>query len=189
MKYCEMGGLLRTLQSTDNPIGNYLKVLTEKGLLIKDEIVSGLRGVFMQTLESGDVVLGDGVLRKLRQTQQIVSQMWDADRKFIVIHIELPEEEVYKRLHDRLQCKACGRTFSIQLDHLSLETPCPVCGGQLYRRGDDTEQQAVKTRIEAFYRDTVPVLEWLEEQGVLVRVDGMQTPEQIFSDILQIIEQ
>ncbi|HPC34653.1 MAG TPA: nucleoside monophosphate kinase, partial [Candidatus Absconditabacterales bacterium] len=51
MKYFETGGILRSLQSTDNAIGNYLKNIIENGLLVKDEIVSGLFGVFLETLE------------------------------------------------------------------------------------------------------------------------------------------
>jgi hypothetical protein len=57
MKYFETGGILRSLQSNENAIGNYLKDLTKNGLLVADEVVSGLWGVFMATLGENDWIL------------------------------------------------------------------------------------------------------------------------------------
>ncbi|MDR3169917.1 MAG: nucleoside monophosphate kinase [Candidatus Peribacteria bacterium] len=161
MKYCEMGDVLRTLQMSDNAIGNYLVSYTQRGLLIKPEIISSLRGVFMVTIQENEVILGDGVLRMMGQTLPIVQQMRDKERSFVVVNIEITEEEVWKRIAKR---------------------------NQTSHRLDDADQQAIKNRIEAFYRDTVPALERLDEQGVLVRVDGMRSEAEIFADILKIVQ-
>jgi adenylate kinase len=161
MKYCEMGAILRTLQMSDNAIGNYLAYYTQNGLLIKPGITSSLRGVFMETVQENEVILGDGVLRTVGQTIPIVEQMWDKERSFVVVNIEITEEEVSKRIAKR---------------------------NQTSHRLDDADQQAIKNRIEAFYRDTVPALERLDEQGVLVRVDGMRSEAEIFADILKILQ-
>jgi hypothetical protein len=59
MKYFEMGEILRALQSNDNALGNYMARYVPKGLLINPSIPAGLRGVFMETLEEGDMILGD----------------------------------------------------------------------------------------------------------------------------------
>jgi adenylate kinase len=161
MKYCEMGAILRTLQMSDNAIGNYLAYYTQHGLLLKPEIIASLRGVFMETINEHEVILGDGVLRTMGQTLPIVQQMWDKERPFVVVNIEITEEEVWNRIAKR---------------------------NQTSHRVDDADQQAIKNRIEAFYRDTVPALERLEGQGVLVRVDGMKSEQEIFVDILQILQ-
>ncbi|MDR0369204.1 MAG: nucleoside monophosphate kinase [Candidatus Peribacteria bacterium] len=160
MKYCEMGAILRTLQMSDNAIGNYLAYYVQQGLLIKPEITSSLWGVFMETVNENEIILGDGVLRTMGQTIPIVQQIWDKERSVIVINIEITEEEVRNRIAKR---------------------------NQTSHRVDDASQQAIHNRIEAFYRDTVPALERLEEQGILIRVDGMRSEQEIFQDILKII--
>ncbi|MDR2189807.1 MAG: nucleoside monophosphate kinase [Candidatus Peribacteria bacterium] len=164
MKYFEMGGILRALQATDNVLGKYISYYTKNGLLINPAIPAGLWRVFMETLQEGEWILGDGMLRTLEQTIQIVQQMRERDRSFVVVCLEIPDEEVYKRL-----------THRAKLDGNNA-------------RKDDTDAQAIKNRIEAFHRETEPALEWLEGQGVLVRVNGMQTEEEIFGEILRIVE-
>ena len=156
-----------------------------KGLLVDDGVVSGLWWVFLSTLEEGDIVLGDGVFRKIGQTIQIVEKMWDKERLFSVVNIDIPEEEVYKRLTSRIVCKSCSKTFSILQEGDISE--CPACKGELVRRNDDEDKKAIATRIEAFHRDTVPCLEWLEKQGVLVRLDGMKPSQELFQDILAVM--
>jgi adenylate kinase len=165
MKYFEMGGILRALQATDNVLGNYISYYTKNGLLINPAIPAGLWGVFMETLQEGDMILGDGMLRTLEQTIEIVQQMRDKERSFMVICLEIPDEEVYKRVSKRANTDGSNA------------------------RKDDTNEQAIKNRIEAFHRDTEPALEWLEEQGVLVRVDGMQTEGEIFGEILKKLQE
>jgi adenylate kinase len=163
MKYFEMGGILRALQSNDNAIGKYLARYVPKGLLINPAVSAGLRSVFMETLEEGDRILGDGTLRTLEQTIPMVQKMRDAERSFVVICLEIPDEEVYKRLAKRATTDGS------------------------HARKDDTNAQAISNRIQAFYRDTQPALERLDEQGVLVRINGMQSAEAIFQEILSIV--
>ena len=163
MKCFEMGGILRALQSNDNAIGNYLAYYTKNGLLVNPAIPAGLWSVFMETLGEGDMILGDGMLRTMDQTVQIIQKMWDKGRDFVVVCLEIPEEEVFKRVAKRATAD----------------------GSQA--RNDDIDDQAIRNRIEAFYRDTEPALKWVEEQGLLVRVDGMRSEEEIFAEILKII--
>jgi len=163
MKYFEMGGILRALQSTDNAIGNYLARYVPKGQLIKPAVSAWLRNVFMETLEEEDMVLWDGMLRTVEQTIQIVQKMRDKERSFVVVDLAIPDEEVYKRVAKRVNADGS------------------------HARKDDINEQAIRNRIEAFHRDTKPALEWLEEQGLLVRVDGMRSEGEIFAEILRII--
>jgi adenylate kinase len=65
---------------------------------------------------------------------------------------------------------------------------CPVCGGALYRRNDDEDTQAIATRLESFHRDTQPCIDWLEEKGLLVHIDGMQSPQKVFQEIIKVME-
>lgn len=186
LKYFETWWILRSLQSSDNAIWNYLKDITANGLLVKDEIISWLFGVFLETLWSEDVVLADGCMRRLGQTNVIMEQFQKRNRKFIVIELIIPEEEVYKRLANRTMCKNCGANFNI-LIHGDIDK-CMECWWELYRRNDDIDQNAIKNRIDIYYKDIVPALKMLDEKWYLVKINGMQTIDEVFQQILSIIQ-
>lgn len=75
LKYFETGWILRSLQSNDNAIWNYLKDITANWLLVKDEIISSLFWVFLETLWNWDIILWDWCMRKLWQTKIIMEQI------------------------------------------------------------------------------------------------------------------
>lgn len=188
MKYCEMGWILRWLQTTDNPIWNYLKNIVSTGWLVKNEIVSGLRWVFMETVADDEIILGDWMLRQLGQTIQITSKMRDKNRFFKVIHIEIPDSEVFKRIQSRLLCRSCGRSFStIYQPELHSGGKCPNCWWELYTRPDDADPEAIRQRIQNFYQSTTPCLERLDNQGLLIKIDWMKSEEEVFQQILSIL--
>ena len=113
--YFETGNILRALMSNENVIGNYLRETVNSGRLVKDEIVIGLFKVFLETLDDKGL-LGDGSLRRIGQTKGILDALLERGRKLLVIQLEIPEEEVYKRLAQRKMCKNCGTIHSMLID-------------------------------------------------------------------------
>jgi len=186
MKYFETWWILRALQSNDNAIWNHLRDITANGLLVKDEIVSGLFWVFLETLWDDDIVLADGCMRKIWQSKEIVRLLEQKNRKFVVIELVIPEEEVYTRLSNRITCKTCGANFNISL-HGEVNK-CLECWWEVYRRNDDINQNAIKNRIDAYHDNIVPSLEMLDKMWYLVKVDAMLSADEIFQKILEIIE-
>lgn len=185
-KYFETGWILRSLQSSDNAIWDYLKDITANGLLVKDEIISGLFWVFLETLSESDIVLWDGCMRKIGQNKAIMSQLLKRNREFVVIELVVPKEVVYERLANRIICKDCGKNFNVLL-HGDLDK-CSECGGELYRRNDDSDIQAVENRLNVYKNDIVPWLDMLDKLWRLVKIDGNQSIEKVFEDILEIIK-
>lgn len=183
-KYFETWWILRALSSTDNAIGNYIRNAVESWALIKDEVTVSIFNVFLQTVEVWDVLLIDWVLRKLWQTQAICKEMQKAGREFIVLHFDLPDELVYQRLASRIVCGKCWNNVNWG----SVWWKCEKCGWKLIRRADDSSMDAVKTRIEAFHRDTEPWLKWVEENWWLVHIDANRKVEEIFQDVLKYVE-
>lgn len=184
-KYFETGWILRALQSSDNAIWNHLKSITASGLLVKDEIISALFGAFLETLGDWDIVLWDGCMRKTGQTKAIMAQLLQRNRDFVVIELVVPEEVVYERLANRVICKDCATNFNVLL-HGDLDK-CSDCGWELYRRNDDSDSEAVENRLAVYRNDIVPALEMLDELWRLVKIDGTQSIEKVFEDILEII--
>lgn len=187
LKYFETWNILRTLQSSDNAIWNYLKDITANGLLVKDEIIVWLFRIFLETLWDWEIILADWCMRRIWQTKSIIEQIKEKGRNFVVIEITLPEEEVYKRLSNRIMCKHCDWNFSIILDG-DIES-CLKCNWELYRRNDDQDERAIKNRIDSYKKEVLPALNMIDEMWYLLRIDGMQPVDHVFQQILKIIEQ
>lgn len=186
LKYFETWWILRSLQSSDNAIWNYLKNITANWLLVKDEIISWLFWIFLETLSQWDVVLADWCMRRLWQTKSIMKQFEIRKRDFIVIELIIPEEEVYKRLENRLICKKCGLSFNVLSD--GEINKCLECSGELYRRNDDQDINAIKNRIDVYKNDIIPALEMLDTKWFLVKIDWIQKIDEVFQEILNIVK-
>ena len=183
-KYFETWEILRTLSSSDNAIGNYIRKAVESGELIKDEVTVSIFNVFLQTVEKWDVLLIDWVLRKMWQTQAICKEMQKAGREFVALNFDLPDEVVYQRLASRIVCKKCGNNANGWI----IWWKCEKCGWELIRREDDSNIEAIKTRIEAFHNETESWLKWVEENGWLVHIDANRSVDEIFKDVLKYVK-
>lgn len=180
-KYFETWWILRALSSNDNAIWNYIKHTLDTGWLIKDDVTVAVFNVFLQTVENWDRLLIDGVLRKLYQTQKVCELMQKSGREFVVLHFDLPDEVVYQRLASRIICGNCGNNAN----GWSVGEKCEKCWWNLIRREDDSNIEAIKTRIEAFHNETEPGLKWVEENGWLVHIDANRSVKEIFEDVLK----
>ena len=183
-KYFETWEILRTLSSSDNAIGNYIRKAVESGELIKDEVTVSIFNVFLQTVEKWDVLLIDWVLRKMWQTQAICKEMQKAGREFVVLNFDLPDEVVYQRLASRIVCKKCWNNANGG----KVWWKCDKCWWELIRREDDSNIEAIKTRIEAFHNETESLLKWVEENGWLVHIDANRSVDEIFKDVLKYVK-
>ena len=181
--YFETWSILRALASTDNVIGNYIRNTLETGWLIKDEVVVAVFNVFLQTVEKWNRLLMDWVLRKMEQTQAICKKMQEAWRDFIVIHFDMPDDIVYERLASRVVCAKCGNNAHWWI----VSWRCEICWWELIRRKDDSNVDAVRTRIRSFHQDTQPALDRVEQQWRLVHVDASRWVDEVFDDVLKYV--
>jgi adenylate kinase len=183
--YFETGNILRALMSNDNAIWDYLKDTVNSGRLVSDNIITGLFKLFLETVEN-KTILWDWNLRKIGQTKGILHALLDKWRDPIIVLLEIPEEEVYKRLEHRKMCKECWTIYST-LTEWEINT-CKKCWWELYVRTDDADINAIKTRIEEFKKETIPALEYVESLWHLVKIDWMQPIDEIFKQIEKLIE-
>ena len=183
--YFETGNILRALMSNDNAIWDYLKDTVNSWRLVPDNIITGLFKLFLETVENKPI-LWDWNLRKIGQTKGILHALLDKWRDPIIIMLEIPEEEVYKRLEHRKMYKECWAILSTLMEWEI--TTCKKCWGELYIRTDDADINAIKTRIEEFKKETIPALEYVESLWHLVKIDWMQPINEIFKQIEKLIE-
>jgi len=99
------------------------------------------------------------------------------------IYIEVPNEVLVKRLSGRLLCRTCQAAYHIVNSPPKIPGRCDKCGGELYRRSDDKEE-TVKERLNVFFAQTLPMLDYYKKQGKLIKVNGNQEIQKVTEEIL-----
>jgi adenylate kinase len=104
-----------------------------------------------------------------------------------VVNIELDDVILLERLTGRRVCKQCAATFHSVFNPPSKQGVCDKCGGELYQRSDDTLETA-QNRLKVYNDQTEPLIAYYNERGLLKRIHGNREIEQVFRDILDVLE-
>jgi adenylate kinase len=144
------------------------------GELVPPEYVDELikQRLSMPNAKKGFVI--DGYPRQLEQAE-FLDSIAEIDA---VIIIEVPDEVGVKRISGRRTCKKCGVVFT------SEAKKCSDCGGELYQRKDD-KPEIVKARLARYHEETEPLLEYYKPRGIVHKIDGTGSIEEVFKAIMQ----
>ena len=185
----EMGSELRKIAEEDSAIGREVKeVISVRHELVRDDLVlQVLERAFSQVPKGQGIVL-DGAPRCENQIEEVLQAFKDRHSEVKkVIFIDLPKEISVERISRRFSCTGCGAKYVIGSDVPNAESLCPVCGGKLMQREDDTTE-GIERRWKIFHDETRPVLEYFAKNGKLLWVRGEQSAEDIFRTILEGID-
>lgn len=163
----ETGGELRKLSQEDSELGRKVKSIVEAGHLVPNEVVMDIIENFMKKLPAGKNVLFDGIPRKMEQAETFDALMEKYGRDVLCILVEVPEDVVMKRLMKRRICENCKSVYPAAY---TKET-CEKCGGKLGMRTDDNPE-SIKTRIKAYYDETMPVINHYKEMNRMLPMNG-----------------
>ena len=179
LHHISTGDVLRAEIASGSALGKQIAAIIDKGNLVPDEMMISMLENIVKRTEKG--IIFDGFPRTVAQAQVLDEMMQRLQREITqVIMITLPQAEAIRRITSRRQCKKCGEILHVQAqDPL---TQCPVCGGELYARPDDTPQRA-KHRFEVYRQETLPVKNYYQSSGKYVEINGNQAPEKVFEDI------
>jgi len=166
------GDLFRQALKQGTELGLKAKSYMEKGVLVPDEITIRLVLERMLAPEGEGGVILDGFPRNLEQAEaldKILAQQAKAIDK--VVYIKVSEEELLKRLSERWVCRDCQAPYHAIDSPPKVWGKCDRCGGELYQRPDDTVD-TVKKRLEVYFAQTVPLIDYYAQAGKLLEVDG-----------------
>jgi len=153
---------------------------------VPDEIV--IRVVDEHFAEGGPLENGfilDGFPRTLVQAEEL-EQVLAGHPLDLVLDIEVPTETILDRIAGRRVCVNCGATYHVN-KRPDVDWTCDVCGGHVVQRDDDTEE-AVVTRLEVYARQTVPIIDFYENLGKLVVVNGDGDGDEVHERLLKEID-
>ncbi|MGB9956087.1 adenylate kinase [Haloferax prahovense] len=179
VEHVTTGDALRANKDMETEYGTPRSFM-EKGELVPDAVVNE---IVEAALEDADGYVLDGYPRNLSQAEYL-TEITDLDA---VIYLKVAESELVERLTGRRVCDDCGTNFHVKFNQPEEEGVCDDCGGELVQRDDDTEE-TVRERLSVFKENTEPVIEHYRDEGVLVEVDGEQTPDEVFEDVRAVID-
>ncbi|HZO81975.1 MAG TPA: adenylate kinase [Candidatus Binataceae bacterium] len=183
------GDLLRAAVRNRTALGQEAKRYMDKGALVPDELVFKLIGERLGQPDAAGGVILDGFPRTVAQAETLAAMLQGkgGQRLDKVVAIMVPDDEIVKRISGRRTCKNCGAMYHLIYDPPRNQNLCNDCNGELYQRDDDAED-TVRMRLEVYAASTRPLLDHYARLGLLARVDGIGSPEEIQRRILSALD-
>ncbi|MFC2001384.1 adenylate kinase [Chloroflexota bacterium] len=172
MVHIATGDLFRQALEQGTELGIQAKSYMEKGMLVPDEITTRmvLERISAPDCEAG--VLLDGFPRNLQQAESLDEALVQQAKAIgKVVYIKVSEEELLRRLGGRWICRNCQAPYHDVVSPPKVKGKCDKCGGELYQRPDDTPQ-TVKKRLEVYFAQTAPLIDYYARASKLLELDG-----------------
>ncbi len=179
------GDLLRAPRSRNTKLGRQAKLYMDRGALVPDPLVITMIIDRMRQPDANHGVLLDGFPRTLAQAQALDKELEEEGRILkVALYLEVPFDSLVARAAGRWTCRSCQATYNYQVNPPLQHGICDLDGGELYRREDD-RHEVVTERIKIYIADTVPVVDYYRERGILREIDGTRDIEAVASAIRQ----
>lgn len=186
----DTGKTLRQLSKLATPLGREVhEIIMVKKELVPSRILQEVLHVRLSSLGREQGIVFDGVPRNLEQAKYFEEALLEFGRQVDkVFFINISEEESLKRISKRWACKKCKAVLVMGRDVSNEKDSCPHCGDEIMQREDDTVA-GIKKRLGIFDGETMPVINYFREKGIVVEINGEQEVEKVFADITSNVEQ
>lgn len=178
------GDMFRTNIKSNTPLGVEAKGYMDKGLLVPDDLVISMVKDRLLEEDCKDGFLLDGFPRTIDQGVALDKELHEMDIKLDkVVNIQADKDVLIKRITGRRVCKSCGATYHVNHLPPKVEGICDIDGGELYQREDD-KIETVATRIEVYFKQTEPLIDYYKQKDLILDVDGTRGIKEIFETIV-----
>ncbi|MGW7076985.1 adenylate kinase [Streptomyces sp. BA2] len=174
------GDLFRANISQGTELGKQAKAFMDAGNLVPDEVTIGMAHDRMTQPDAENGFLLDGFPRNVSQAEALDESLKaDGQKLDAVLDLEVPEDEVVKRIAGRRICRNdSSHVFHVTYSKPKTEGVCDVCGGELYQRGDDQEE-TVRKRLDVYHRETEPIIDHYKAQGLVVTISALGKVDEV----------
>ncbi|SHH15679.1 Adenylate kinase [Anaerosphaera aminiphila DSM 21120] len=179
------GDIFRENIKNNTELGKKAKAYMDKGLLVPDEVVIEIVQDRIVKDDCKDGFLLDGFPRTVAQAVSLDAELDKLGTKLDrVININVDQSILVDRAVGRRICKTCGATYHIKYNPPKVEGICDIDQTPLIQRDDDVKE-TVETRIQVYFDQTSPLIDYYHAQGLLLDIDGDQDIKKVFEDIVQ----
>lgn len=183
------GDLFRHHLREQTELGKQAQEFMDRGELVPDELTIAMvrRRLAEPDCQQGGVL--DGFPRTPPQAQALEDILVEIDSELkYAFLIEVPEGELVRRLSGRWMCKAKGHVYHEEYNPPEEEGICDIDGSELYQREDD-RPETVRNRLEVYRKQTEPLVNYFEGMGILRRIDGDQSIDEVTDSLLDVIQE
>ena len=182
------GDMLREAVASGTPVGLEAKAVMERGELVSDAIVSALIGERLDAAEEQGAIF-DGFPRTRAQAEALDLLLTERSRSLDhVIELVVEEDALVERITGRFSCAKCGTGYHDSFRPTKVEGVCDVCGSTEFVRRKDDNEQTVRTRMAEYRAKTEPILPYYEQRGLVRRVYGMASVDEVAAAIDAILD-
>ncbi|GGT88780.1 MULTISPECIES: adenylate kinase [Streptomyces] len=174
------GDLFRANISQGTELGLKAKAFMDAGDLVPDEVTIGMAKDRMEQPDAANGFLLDGFPRNVAQAEALDVVLKAEDMQLdAVLDLEVPEDEVVKRIAGRRICRNdSAHVFHVTYTPPKSEGVCDVCGGELYQRDDDSEA-TVRRRLEVYHTQTEPIIDYYRAQNLVVTISALGKVDEV----------
>jgi adenylate kinase len=178
------GDMFRKAFDEKTALGIKAKAYIDRGELVPDEITVAMVLSRIKEPDCARGVLLDGFPRTILQAQALDAGLKETGQRIdLVLYINVPREELLKRLSGRYICRANQHVYNIYAHQPKVAGVCDLDGSELYQRSDDTGE-AVEKRLDIFYNESIRLLDYYGAQQKVIEVNGNQDIDQVHAAIL-----
>ena len=181
------GDIFRANIKNGTELGKKAKEYMDKGQLVPDELTVEilLDRVAADDCKNGYVL--DGFPRTIPQADVLDKELTKlGDKVDFAINVDVPDENIVRRMSGRRACLKCGATYHIEHIPPKQEGICDKCGSELVQRDDD-KPETVQNRLSVYHEQTQPLIDYYSKKNILKSVDGTKDMQEVFSDIVNIL--
>lgn len=175
------GDVLRSVSSSDTPLGKKVKELIDNGNLVSDELIMELIKDKIKSLNNTNGIIFDGIPRTINQAKML-EEIANID---YVIYLDIEKDIAMKRSIGRRTCPKCNKIYNIYFDEIN-DNKCYNCNVELSKREDDTEEK-FNHRFDTYLNSTLSVINYYKEQNKLVEIKNIGTKYDINNKIKSVI--
>ena len=168
------GDLFRYNLRHQTELGLKAKTYMDQGALVPDDVTIAMVRDRLAQPDCAPGALLDGFPRTIAQAEALDAALAEQGRGINrVLNIIVPDEALIARITGRRLCRTCGEPYHLLFKQPKVEGVCDLDGGELYQRDDDNEATA-RRRLEVYWEQTSPLVNYYRERGLLVDIDGDQ---------------
>jgi adenylate kinase len=183
LPYFATGNILRAAVADGTQLGKKAKEYMDNGDLVPDEVIIGVILDALKGEAASDGFLLDGFPRTVPQADALGQALEELGRKLTaVLLVDVPDDEVVRRLSGRRTCVKAGHTYHVEFDPPKHEGVCDQDGSRLVQRDDD-KPETIRKRLAVYHDQTEPLVEYYEDRDLLRRFDGTRSPTEVHDHV------
>lgn len=178
------GDMLRDAVTDGTELGRKAAPIMASGGLVSDDLMIGIIDDRLAKSDAQGGFILDGFPRTVVQAEKLDGLVGNGKDALRVLQLLVPDDAIVRRITLRRTCAQCGAIYHLENKPPVSDSVCDRCGAEVIARADDTEE-AVRKRLEAFHRQTLPVATYYKAKSVLREVDGIGPVDEVFERIEQ----